>query len=91
MSLPTHPPPSTLFPPCTPSISLSQLSTIPSLPPTARPPTANALTAPCCSNTGYNKFALVVTSRMWPWGRECSAAPNPAAYMLTTDVAFAEL
>lgn len=37
-------------------------------------PPPHALTAPSCSDTGYNKFALVVTSRMWPWGGECPAA-----------------
>lgn len=34
------------------------------------------LDALCCSDTGFNKFALVVTSRMWPWGGECPAAPD---------------
>jgi hypothetical protein len=36
------------------------------------------LAALCCSDTGFNKFALVVTSRMWPWGGECPAAPDCA-------------
>lgn len=34
------------------------------------------LVALCCSDTGFNKFALVMTSRMWPWGGECPAAPD---------------
>lgn len=84
--MPLHTPHPPLLSPCTPSISLSQLSTTP--PP---PPPLHALSGPCCSNTGYNKFALVVTSRMWPWGGECPAAPNPLAYSLTTDTAYAEL
>lgn len=79
---PAHPHPP-LLSPCTPFTSLSQLS--------STPPPLHALSGPCCSNTGYNKFALVVTLRMWPWGGECPAAPNPLAYSLTTDAASAEL
>lgn len=60
-----HPLPFAPLLPASPA-SLPGLSTIPpSCPP-----------APCCSNTGYNKFALVVTSRMWPWGGECPTAPD---------------
>lgn len=48
------------------SSSYWHLSTTPSPP----------LAALCCSDTSFNKFALVVTSRMWPWGGERPAAPD---------------
>lgn len=69
---PAHPP-SIPFAPLPPASSLQRLST--SAPAPDHPP-PRALAAPCCSNTGYDKFALVVTSRMWPWGGECPAAPD---------------
>lgn len=74
----TSAPPSISLCMCTPPLPTPLLSLLP--PPaatgTSAPSPSPPLTALCCSDTGFNKFALVVTSRMWPWGGECPAAPD---------------